>query len=389
MRNNWPGAGSPLSPFRKTSVNSLLVALLAATPVAAQLPPSLEVRVPKAPTVATADGASVLVYELHITNFTPQPLILQRIDVATADAARRVLTTLADSALIRAIARPGMQGRVTEVTKLDGGARALVFLWIPVDRNSIPNALRHRLYLQQGSGDGALTLQLDDRATPVAKEAAPVGPPLRGGPWLTANGPHPQRGHRRAMVPIEGHPSIAQRFAIDYVKLGDDNLTFKGDRLKNDSYHAYGVDALAVADGIVVATKDGIPENIPGPASRAVPITLETVGGNHVIIDIGGGRYAFYAHLVPGSLRVKTGDRVRRGQVVGLVGNSGNSTEPHLHFHISDGASPLGSDGLPYIHDAFEVVGRCTTVNTGCERSTPAVRRGELPLGNLVIRFPN
>jgi murein DD-endopeptidase MepM/ murein hydrolase activator NlpD len=130
------------------------------------------------------------------------------------------------------------------------------------------------------------------------------------------------------------------------VKVAEDNQTFSGDRLKNESYFAYGADAIAVADGIVVATKDSIPQNIPGPTSRAVPITLETVGGNHVIIDIGGGRYAFYAHLQPGSLRVKVGDRVRRGQVVGLVGNSGNSTEPHLHFHIADGVSPLGSEGM-------------------------------------------
>ena len=68
--------------------------------------------------------------------------------------------------------------------------------------------------------------------------------------------------------------------------------------------------------------------------------------------------YAFYAHLQPGSLKVKLGDKVRRGQVVGLVGNSGNSTEPHLHFHVSDANSPLGCEGLPYALDAFEVQGR-------------------------------
>jgi murein DD-endopeptidase MepM/ murein hydrolase activator NlpD len=66
------------------------------------------------------------------------------------------------------------------------------------------------------------------------------------------------------------------------------------------------------------------------------------------VLDLGGGTYAFYAHLQPGSLRVKNGDRVTRGRVLGLLGNSGNSTEPHLHFHVSDGMSPLGSEGLPY-----------------------------------------
>ena len=88
-----------------------------------------------------------------------------------------------------------------------------------------------------------------------------------------------------------------------------------------------------MANGRIAAVKDGIPENVPGVNSRAVPITLETVGGNHVIIDIGGGRFAFYAHLKHKlALRVKVGDQVKKGQVIGLVGDTGNSTEPHLHF---------------------------------------------------------
>jgi murein DD-endopeptidase len=84
---------------------------------------------------------------------------------------------------------------------------------------------------------------------------------------------------------------------------------------------------------------------------------------------------------------VRQGDRVRRGQVVGLVGNSGNSTEPHLHFHIADGVSPLGSEGVPYGYDAFELVGRCRSLGSGCERAAAVTRRGELPLGNRLIRF--
>ena len=228
---------------------------------------------------------------------------------------------------------------------------------------------------------------LDGPAVPVTTEAVVIGPPLRGGVWLTGNGPGNESGHRRAMIPIGGTPAIAQRFAIDYVRVGDDDKTFKGEQLKNESYHAQGTDAIAVANGTVVAVKDSIPENVPGITSRAVPITLETVGGNHVIIDIGGGRYAFYAHLQPGSLKVKLGDRVTRGQVVGLVGNSGNSTEPHLHFHISDANSPLGSEGVPYKTD-FEIVGRCRLFNMGCQRSAPVARKSELPLANMLIRFP-
>jgi len=259
---------------------------------------------------------------------------------------------------------------------------------VPVDRQAAPATVQHRVYFVQGSGDSVRTQELDGPAIPVAREAAAVGPPLRGGVWLTGNGPAPETGHRRALIPVGGVPSIAQRFAIDYVKVGDDHLTFIGNRLENTSYHAYGQDAIAVANGVVVAVKDSIPENVPGITSRAVPITLETVGGNHVILDLGGGRYAFYAHLQPGSLKVKLGDRVKRGQTLGLVGNSGNSTEPHLHFHIADGTTPLQSEGLPYLHDSFQLLGRCVSFSLGCERPAPATRSRELPMGNMLIRFP-
>ena len=131
-----------------------------------------------------------------------------------------------------------------------------------------------------------------------------------------------------------------------------------------------------MADAVVAATKEGIPENVPGNPP-AVPITLETVGGNYVILDLGGGHFAFYAHLQPGSVRVKPVDHVRRGQVLGLVGNSGNSGGPHLHFQITDVGSPLGSEGLPYALESFDVL-------TGANREP---RRNELPLQNAIVRL--
>lgn len=236
--------------------------------------------------------------------------------------------------------------------------------------------------------DSVGTRTIAMRDVPVTVEPAVIGPPLKGGNWLAGNGPSRASGHRRALLPISGAPAIAQRFAIDYVMINAEGKTFTGDRLKNESYGAEGVEAVAVADGIVVATKDSIPENIPGPASRAVPITLETVGGNHVILDIGSGRFAFYAHLQPGSLRVKIGDRVKKGATLGLVGNSGNSTEPHLHFHLSDGNSPLGSEGIPYVHETLDVVGRCTSIMVGCTVGTAETKRRVMPQANEIVRFP-
>ena len=214
----------------------------------------------------------------------------------------------------------------------------------------------------------------------VRDEGLVVAAPLRGGDWLATNGPSNTSGHRRALIPVGGRAVIAQRFAIDWQRVGGDGSMFTGDRTQNRSYRAYGAEALAVADGTVTATKDGIPENVPG-ATRAVSITLETVGGNHVIVDLGRGCYAFYAHLQPGSLRVKAGDRVKRGQVLGLVGNSGNSTAPHLHFHVSDASSPLGAEGVPYAFEAFEARA------PGKHKPFKAYSK-QLPTDLEVVRFP-
>src|SRR6202030_3311323 len=135
-------------------------------------------------------------------------------------------------------------------------------------------------------------------------------------------------------------------------------------------YRAYGTEILAVADGVVTQTKDGIPQNIPNKPP-VVPITLETIGGNHVIMEIGNGLYAFYAHIQPGSIRVKVGDNVRRGQVLGLLGNSGNSTEPHLHFHICNANSELGCEGLPYAFAEYELQGKGESWKSSDSRSSP------------------
>jgi len=366
---------------------ALLAAALAIhTPSAvAQISSPLELRIPKSPTIATADGRSFLAYELHVTNFSPNPQTLRRIEVL---AGASTLLTLEDSALARALSRPGVTGAMVDRPRVGGGLRAIAFLWVPLEGPGSPGAFRHRLTVETGSGDSTRTRIVEGGDVTPSADIAVIGPPLRGSNWLAANGPSNESGHRRALIPIDGTPAIAQRFAIDYVQVDSAGRTFTGARENNASYYAQGEEAIAVMDGIVTATKDSIPENIPGPTSRAVPITLETVGGNYVIIDIGGGRYAFYAHLQPGSLRVKKGDRVQRGQVVGLVGNSGNSTEPHLHFHLADGTTPLGAEGIPYAHDAFDLVGRCRMLFGQCTAIAAETRRRETPLANMIIRFP-
>jgi murein DD-endopeptidase MepM/ murein hydrolase activator NlpD len=178
----------------------------------------------------------------------------------------------------------------------------------------------------------------------------------------------------------------AERFAIDYVKLGDDNLPFSGDRQVSANHHAYGAEVLAVADGVIVEVQDDVPELAgPPPPSFAFDLT-----GNRIILDIGQTRYATYGHLKPGSIRVKVGQRVTRGDVIALLGHSGVTPVPHLHFQVQD-APRLAAEGLPYRHESFEVLGQCQqpiAVTGQCTRSPAVTRRNEIPLNNMIVQFP-
>jgi murein DD-endopeptidase len=345
----------------------------------------VDVVVPIAPTPFKADGKWHLVYELHLNNMDRWDYQVTKVEAISGDASGTSLVAYSGADLEGAMARPGQPG-VTEKSRLAGGTMAVVYMWATVDReNAVPTTIRQRLTVKIGTYPQELTVET--AAIPVGRRSVAISPPLRGDHWLAGNGPSSTSGHRRALIPIDGHAAIAQRFAIDWVRLRAEGKTFQGDEKDNKNYYAYGSDALAVADGVVTEVKDGIPENVPGINSRAVPITLETVGGNHVILDIGGGHFAFYAHLQPGSLRVKLGDQVRRGQVLGLVGNSGNSTEPHLHFHIENGSSPLGAEGLPYSLASFEVVGHGWEWKPANAAGPAEVHKNEIPMENEVVNF--
>jgi murein DD-endopeptidase MepM/ murein hydrolase activator NlpD len=117
--------------------------------------------------------------------------------------------------------------------------------------------------------------------------------------------------------------------------------------------------------------------------------------GNVVVLELEPGRFATYAHLAPGSLQVKEGERVTRGQSLGNVGNSGNSLGPHLHFHVSDRPEPLAGEGLPFALDSFTLVGRVAAFppllsGTPWAASADQPARPvahEMPLENMVIVF--
>ncbi len=354
-----------------------------------------EVRVPKAPTAVAADGKMWLNYELYITNLFPRDLGVRSVDVLE-DGTSRALQSLTPAIIGTQIQRVGSASRDSiNSPVIAAGRRSVLFLWVPIEKGAaIPAAVRHRIVVARADSlETAAPDTLVTAATPVNRVAPVLGAPLSGGPWAAVNGPGNTSGHRRTMIPLEGSSRIAQRFATDWILLGPDGRAWKGDSSSNANWYSYNAPLLAVADARVSAVVDGIVENVPLSPTRAVAINLETVGGNHVILDLGGGQYAFYAHLVPGSATVKVGDQVKKGQVLGRLGNSGNSDAPHLHFHLGDANSPLGTEGIPWVFERFEGLGRVTSLMAALgpgwkATAAPSARSRELPLENEIVMFP-
>lgn len=131
-----------------------------------------------------------------------------------------------------------------------------------------------------------------------------------------------------------------QRFALDLVILRD-GATHAGDGRSNEDYHCFGRPVLAPATGTVVEALDGVEDNVPGETNR------EQLTGNRVILDHGNGEFSVLAHFRKGSLQVKAGDSVAAGQQLGECGNSGNSSEPHIHYQLQDGPRFGEAAGLP------------------------------------------
>jgi len=154
---------------------------------------------------------------------------------------------------------------------------------------------------------------------------------------------------------------------------------------------------IAVADGKVVITRDGFPDQ--SPPDNPIPPSVPELPGNRVILRVGPGIYVTYAHMRPGSVRVHVGERVRRGQMLGRLGNSGNSATPHLHLQVQIRRNFL-SDGLPFVFNRFRLLGQITEPfsdeNLGLRPNgklpfapahRPGTRRRAMPLSQNVVRF--
>jgi hypothetical protein len=341
---------------------AMLLATLVSTTIAQDIShdlPYVSLDIRQAPIVARTEGGYLLQYELYITNWYDKNITIRAVDILAGDD------------LLRTVEGEALKQRFdpnSDQTALVGPLQTTTIFMSGV-ANDVPSAIDHRVHFLVAGETGDTVVR--QRGTPVRKNALRIAPPLQGDSWVAFEGPGGVNHHTAGVLQFEGRNIAPQRFAIDFAELFGDGKMFHGSPEDVHSYRCYGAAALAVADARVVAVTDDVPDNPGQSKSNALPDTLANIGGNRVVLNLGGGTYATYFHLQPHSIRVKVGDRVRTGDVLGLVGNS-MSPSPHLHFQLSDGPVAMISEGLPYVFDSFTHDGKKVSDQLPMDRWTVA-----------------
>lgn len=356
----------------------LLAAPLAAAPTEppAEIRPyqSLHLELPYTPPVAGIDGEDRLVYELHATNFSARTLAIASVDVLVAADGKRI-ARIDPAATMRRI------GPATgPANHLAPGQRAIFYLSVPWSDGGAKPLTHHLTFVPQREDGTSDPVTIAGAVfTPRPAFEARLGAPLRGGPWAAIALPDIDNGHRRFPYAVRGRVHIPGRHAIDWMPAAGFDPASTGTGVAADGS---GAEVLAVADAEIVAVKTA--------ATPGVRPNVEDETGAMIVLRLADGRHAFYQHLAPG-LSLRAGMRVRRGQVIGQVGASGHVTQPHLHFHVADGPTPLDAEGLPYRFGAGRIVGQYQGIadfdaGKPWQAETPRAIDG-LPPPNAVIRF--
>ena len=350
----------------------------------------LEVRV--SPTPVNVMGELQLVYELHVANRMPNATTLERIEIVKAARPQASVAVFAGDVLAsRMAAAPASAGQGSRRT-LAAGMETVVYIELTIKPGSegLP-ALAHRV---TAVADAPLVVE-GARLAFADGAALTLGAPLGCGKWVAIYDPAWERGHRRMRYTVDGRERIPARFAIDWIRVDAAGRHARGDGSKVSDWYGHGADVLAVADGVVAAARDGMAEPASTDAPSGGPRAANDASGNFITLDLGRGRFGTYEHLKPGSLKVRAGDTVQRGQVIAALGFTGDSTGPHLHFHVSDANSVLGAEGMPYVLDRFQMLGRYASIDAfgnsqawePLKSASRARRRAEFPASLAVVEF--
>jgi hypothetical protein len=337
--------------------------------------------------VSGSDGRTHLAFAMQFTNAWNLPSTIQSVEVVDPSqnnkptGANRVLSIKDEdvTGLVKVSSLPLTMEKANYSSKLAGGESAVMFFDVSYgDSDEVPCTIALRVHSLQPENKRlpeSTVLSPPLRVSPQA--AIALAPPFRGEGWVDANGCCLEIGpHRFVTNPMNGTLDPSEQFAIDWIKVDAQGKAFRGDGKSPEQWLCYGADVLAVAPGTVVEAVRDLPDQPPGMAPTN--LTIAEIAGNHVTLDLGGGRYAIYAHLAPHSVTVHVGDRVLAGDKLGLLGNSGNTTGPHLHFQISDRPSTLDTTSLPFVFESMVLQSRMS-VNLG-DIETYSINGTPLPM---------
>jgi hypothetical protein len=308
--------------------------------------------------VLGSDGLDHLEYDLIFTNLITAPVTLTAIEVTGPDGSE--LLRLDGDALAASTKPVVGGGEPSAVVPVRGTAATIIDLVVAAD--GMPAQITHHISYNLPATPRAYSRTIDGPALTVdPREPMVIAPPLRGDGWLPFNSCcAADSAHRGVRWSVDGsHLVKPETFAIDWLQLQGGRL-FSGDGSQNEQYFFFGADVLSVAAGTVVSVRDGMPEETPNQPPLNVQ-QLADLPGNNVVVQVAPDIWATYAHLQPGSIRVAAGDQVSAGQPLGLLGNSGNSSAPHLHFQLSDGPDMVASNSLPFVFDRYTLAGTADT----------------------------
>ena len=278
-----------------------------------------------------------------------------------------------------------------DIAELAGGAAGIAFFDVRfTTAHAVPAFLSTQLIVHLPGKP-----PFEERTYPVpvgCLSPVVISPPLAGRRWWDANGCcRVISPHRGATLPINGRIRLPEQFAIDFVQLTRAGGCCTGPVKDLHSWPFFGAPVLAAAYGVVVERVDGMPEQIPGEVKG---ITAQNAAGNHIIEEIGPGRYVLYAHLATNSIPrgIVVGTVVKRGARIGSVGNTGSSTAPHLHFQVMNSPSVLDAIGLPFVFDRqileAAVSGTANQTNTAYESGARVTFVAAAPSSMQADRMP-
>jgi biotin carboxyl carrier protein len=302
------------------------------------------------------DGKDHVEYELLVVNAVDQPVTLTSLTVL--DPAAKELTRIEGPVLVAATQTLLDKKPVAEIPA-SGAVSVDVDLIVPP--GTAPERVTHRLDYKVPPGTSTAVFVdppvIDGPEVAIDRRPATViKPPLKGDGWLATTACCTPNVHRDLRVAVNGRRiETPETFAVDWALLKGDRV-YEGDGSRNDQFYVYGADVYAVANGTVVSVQDGKPDATPNKAMT--PKTLSDFGGNQVMLEIAPKVYAVYAHLQPGSLRVKVGDTVKAGAPLAKIGNTGPSLGPHLHFGLLNRPDLFTGRSLPFVIDSYTLAGR-------------------------------